>query len=110
MTIAIYTLTSELHDEQAVGAVTQEFLNSLDIKYELKGGDLMRCFIEEGELMCNQAKPDLCRTQQVIRLSQPERTSYFLSDPIGNHHIILPGHHQALLEELLKSTSNGIFR
>ena len=30
MTIAIYTLTSELHDEQAVGAVTQEFLNSLD--------------------------------------------------------------------------------
>ena len=28
MTIAIYTLTSELHDEQAVGAVTQEFLDT----------------------------------------------------------------------------------
>lgn len=39
MTIAIYTLTSELHDEQAVGAVTREFLNSLDITYELKGSD-----------------------------------------------------------------------
>ena len=26
---------------------------------------------------------------------------YFLSDPIGNHHIILPGHHQELLENML---------
>ena len=39
MNIAIYTLTSELHDEQAVGAVTKEFLDSLDVTYELKGND-----------------------------------------------------------------------
>ena len=39
MNIAIYTLTSELHDEKAVGAVTQEFLNSLQIDYMLKGSD-----------------------------------------------------------------------
>ena len=39
MNIAIYTLTSELHDEQAVGAVTREFLDSLDAAYELKGND-----------------------------------------------------------------------
>ena len=39
MNIAIYTLTSELHDEQAVGAVTREFLDSLDVAYELKGND-----------------------------------------------------------------------
>ena len=37
--IAIYTLTSELHDEQAVGAVTREFLSSLDVGYDLKGSD-----------------------------------------------------------------------
>ena len=39
MNIAIYTLTSELHDEKAVGAVTQEFLSSLKIEYTLKGND-----------------------------------------------------------------------
>ena len=39
MNIGVYTLTSELHDEQAVGAVTQEFLNSLDVAYEFKGSD-----------------------------------------------------------------------
>ena len=39
MNIAIYTLTSELHDEKAVGAMTQDFLNSLQIDYTLKGSD-----------------------------------------------------------------------
>ena len=37
--IAIYTLTSELHDEKAVNAVTQEFLESIGVEYELKGSD-----------------------------------------------------------------------
>ena len=39
MSIAIYTLTSPLHDEAAVKAVTQEFLGSLNIEYSLKGND-----------------------------------------------------------------------
>ena len=39
MNIAIYTLTSELHDEKAVGAVTQEFLSSLNVEYTLKGNN-----------------------------------------------------------------------
>ena len=37
--IAIYTLTSELHDEAAVGTVTKEFLGSLGIEYEFRGND-----------------------------------------------------------------------
>lgn len=39
MKTSIYTLTSELHDEQSVNAVTQEFLNSLDISYDFKADD-----------------------------------------------------------------------
>ena len=38
-TIAIYTLTSELHDEAAVATVTREFLTSLELDYDLKGND-----------------------------------------------------------------------
>ena len=37
--IAIYTLTSELHDAQAVSAATQEFLGSLDISYDFRDND-----------------------------------------------------------------------
>ena len=39
MNIAIYTLTSELHDDQAVNTVTKEFLSTLGVDYELKGSD-----------------------------------------------------------------------
>ena len=34
--ISIYTLTSVLHDAQAVTAATQEFLDGLDIQYDFK--------------------------------------------------------------------------
>ena len=38
--IAIYTLTSELHDTQAVSAATQEFLGSLNISYDFRDNDM----------------------------------------------------------------------
>ena len=65
-------------------------------------GDLSRSFIAEGTLVRNQSKPDLCRTQQVIQLSDKSQASYFLTNPIGNHHIIVPGCWKSLLEEILK--------
>ena len=52
----------------------------------------------EGELVESLAKPNLCRTQQVIRLNDKQQTAYFLTNPIGNHHIIMPGHLKELLE------------
>ena len=63
-------------------------------------GDLKRHFIAEGELIGNQYEPNLCRTQVVLQL-KPEDARYFLTDPIGNHHIIIPGRCKAVLEELL---------
>ena len=39
MKISVYTLTSELHDERSVELLTQEFLASLDINFDLKGND-----------------------------------------------------------------------
>ena len=37
--IAIYTLASSLHDPERVNAITQDFLNTLHMEYELKGND-----------------------------------------------------------------------
>ena len=39
MNIAIYTLTSALHDERAIQAATNEFLGSLSIEYDFKNDD-----------------------------------------------------------------------
>ena len=63
-------------------------------------GKLDRHFVAEGELLENQYEDHLCRTQVVLQL-RPEDARYFLTNPIGNHHIILPGHCKNLLEELL---------
>ena len=63
-------------------------------------GTLDRAFIAEGELFRNQYEQNLCRTQVWLRLS-PEDARYFLTDPIGNHHIIIPGHCGELLSEFV---------
>ena len=93
----------DTHFESGIGVGIRGFMKEGPVTIFKVSGDLTRRFIEEGELVRNQSKPDLCRTQQVIRLSDPSKTSYFLTAPIGNHHIILPGHHKDVLEELLKS-------
>lgn len=92
----------DTHFESGIGVGIRGYMKECPVTIFKVSGNLSRSFIEEGTLIRNQAKPDLCRTQQVIQLSHPNATSYFLTDPIGNHHIILPGHHQDLLEEMLK--------
>lgn len=66
-------------------------------------GDLKRIFVEEGTLVCNQKKPDLCRSQIVVKLNDPGKTDYFLTHPIGNHHVILNGNYKRLIEDLFST-------
>ena len=91
----------DTHFESGIGVGIRGYMKEGPVTIFKVSGDLSRFFIEEGELIRNQAKSDLCRTQQVIQLSHPDKASYFLTNPIGNHHIILPGHHHDLLEGLL---------
>lgn len=93
----------DTHFESGIGVGIRGYMKEGPVTLFKVSGDLSRCFIEEGELVRNQAKPDLCRTQQIIRLSDCSKTSYFLTEPIGNHHVILPGHHKELLEQLMKT-------
>jgi len=93
----------DTHFESGIGVGIRGYMKEGPVTIFKVSGDLSRCFIQEGQLVRNQSKPDLCRTQQVIRLSDATQTSYFLTCPIGNHHIILPGHHQELLTSIAKS-------
>ena len=63
-------------------------------------GNLDYYFAAEGELLYNQYEDNLCRTQVAVQID-PEDARYFLTGPIGNHHIILPGHCKELIDELL---------
>ena len=91
----------DTHYESGIGIGIRGYMKEGPVTIFKISGDLSRNFIEEGELIRNQAKPDLCRTQQIIKLRNASRASYFLTDPIGNHHIILPGSHKDLLQEFI---------
>ena len=90
----------DTHFESGIGTGIRGYMKEGPVTVFKVSGDLRRHFIAEGMLVRNQSKPDLCRTQLVIRLDDKSLTKYFLTEPIGNHHIILPGHHGELLEQM----------
>ncbi len=92
----------DTHFESGIGTAIRGFMKTGDVTLFKVSADLRRHFIAQGTLLRNESKPNLCRTQQVIRLQQPEQIRYFLTDPIGNHHIVVPGHGGELLNEIMK--------
>ena len=93
----------DTHFESGIGIGIRGYMKEGDVTIFKVSARLNRWFIAEGTLVRNQAEPDLCRTQQVIQLSDKTQTVYFMKNPIGNHHVVLPGHHKALLEQIVKS-------
>lgn len=69
-------------------------------------GDIGRTFCCEAELLANQYEKGLCRTQMILSIKdEADRkavcSEYFLKNPIGNHHVILPGHIKSLFEAFM---------
>lgn len=81
----------DTHFESGIGIGIRGRMKEGPVTLFKVSGDLSRWFIAEGSLEANLSDPNLCRTQLQIRLDQPELASYFLTDPIGNHHIVIPG-------------------
>lgn len=90
----------DTHFESGIGVGIHGELPEGPVTVFKVSGKLDRHFAAEGKLMYNQYEDNLCRTQVALRLS-PDDARYFLTNPIGNHHIILPGHCKEVLEELL---------
>jgi L-fucose isomerase-like protein len=92
----------DTHFESGIGVSIRGYVPNGPVTLCKLSGDLTRFFVTEGELIRNQAAPDLCRTQLAIRLNTPGDTEYFLTNPIGNHHDIATGHHASLMKSLLE--------
>ena len=91
----------DTHFESGIGVGIRGFMKPGPVTVFKASGGLDRHFAEEGMLIENQGNPDLCRTQQIIQLKDKEAAKYFLTNPIGNHHIIIQGHYKAVLDEIL---------
>ena len=80
----------DTHFESGIGVAIHGELPEEEVTVAKVSGDLGRFVAIEAALDHNQYEQDLCRTQVVIKA--PGTGDYFLKNPIGNHHIILPGH------------------
>ena len=90
----------DTHFESGIGVGIHGNLPEGPVTVFKVSGKLDRHFVAEGKLLYNQYEDHLCRTQVVLKL-KPEDARYFLTNSIGNHHIILTGHCKELLEEFL---------
>jgi L-fucose isomerase-like protein len=97
----------DTHFESGIGVGIRGYMKEGPVTIFKVSGDLSRSFMAEGTLVRNQAKPDLCRTQQVIQLADKLQANYFLTHPIGNHHIVMPGLFKAVLSEITASLLVG---
>lgn len=93
----------DTHFESGIGVGIRGFMRPGDVTVFKLAPDLSRYFVAEGQLLRSQAEPDLCRTQQVIRIDEPQVVRYFLTNPIGNHHVVIPGRWRAVIESLLEN-------
>lgn len=91
----------DTHFESGIGVGIRGVVPEGPVTICKLSGDLSKCYVAEGKLIRNQAAPDLCRTQLVLHLN-PSDTEYFLTNPIGNHHVIATGLHAASLKALLQ--------
>jgi len=92
----------DTHYESGIGVGIRGHVQEGPVTILKLSGDLSRYFIAEGELVQNQANPNLCRTQLLVRLKDPKQAEYFLTHPIGNHHVVTIGHHASALNTLWK--------
>ncbi len=93
------SFTYDTHFESGIGVGIRGKVAEGPVTVFKVSGDLGRYFAEEGTLVKNLCEDDLCRTQVVLHL---DSTDYFLKNPIGNHHVIIPGHCAEELAGLLE--------
>ena len=93
------------HFESGIGVAIHGELPLGDYTLVKVAGDLSRVFAEDVQLTSNQFEQNLCRTQVWLQAS-PEAAQMLLTNPISNHHVIVPGHHADEFHKLVKTDVN----
>ena len=95
------------HFETESGIGIQGILPTGDVTIVKCGGECLdEYYLSTGTLTENTNYINMCRTQVRIKMNTP--AEYFLRNPLGNHHILLHGNYEIMLDEFLQS--NGCKR
>lgn len=92
------------HFETEKGIAIQGILPIGDVTVVKCGGECLdEFFISSGTLTENTNYINACRTQIRVKLANP--VSYFLRNPLGNHHLLLLGNYEKELNYFLQSNN-----
>ena len=87
------------HFESGIGVAVQGTFEPGDCTLFKCEGDLSRYFVQEGMIHDIAYSDMLCRTQIKVGLDD---FSYFLTNPINNHHVICRGKHKAEVDAFFR--------
>lgn len=92
------------HFETESGIGIQGILPTGDVTIVKCGSEsLDEYYLSTGTLVENTNYINMCRTQVRIKMNSP--ADYFLKTPLGNHHIMLHGNYEDILEEFLQANA-----
>ena len=90
------------HFETNAGIGIQGIMPTGEVTIIKCGGECLdEYYLSTGTIIENTNYLNLCRTQ--IRVKMNTSTEYFLKNPIGNHHIVIPGNYEEVLNEFLQA-------
>lgn len=93
-----YTLTT--HFESSLGVAIQGIIPEQDVTIFRLAQDLNKAFVRVGKIDANLNNSRRCRTQ--IKVNFSDNISDLLTNPLGNHHLIILGNHQKDLVNFLQ--------
>jgi len=89
------------HFESRIGVGIQGLVEEGPVTvFKCGGSKLDKYFVSSGRLVENLDNDSMCRTQ--MRICLDSDVSYFLRNPIANHHIIMKGDHSELIDRFMK--------
>ncbi|MBQ3375147.1 MAG: hypothetical protein IJG49_01810 [Erysipelotrichaceae bacterium] len=89
------------HFESGLGVAFRGHIQEGPVTLFKSSGLMEQYFVTAGELKENLKETNLCRTQVKIHLDE-ETLDYFLTESIGNHHMIVNGDWVDLVDEFYK--------
>lgn len=95
----------DTHFESGIGVAVKGRLKEGRVTVFRLSQDLKRYFVSGGEILNNLDDSNLCRTQINVKMDTP--VTELLTNPCGNHHVILYGDYAERLDRIMKLLLNS---
>lgn len=91
----------DTHFESGIGVAVKGKMKKGKVTLFRISGDLKKFFVSGGEICNTLEESNLCRTQIKVRLDKP--VTELLTNPCGNHHIIIYGDYTKEIELIMNT-------